>query len=131
MNEFMEKYFKKIAKGVTIFLAIMVIIGGGFGINAMRKSLSVAYSGNTSFYTFLLVLYWIAVGLTIVCGILKIAAKYMGNSAPAQNTYTAPQQAVPQPTVVPQPTGEKFCPNCGNKVADGNVFCNHCGTKIS
>lgn len=120
MNEFMEKYFKKIAKGVTIFLAVMVIIGGGLGINAMRKSLSVAYSGNTSFYTFLLVLYWIAVGLTIVCGILKIAAKYMGNSTPTQNTYTAPQ-----------PTGEKFCPNCGNKVADGNMFCNHCGTKIS
>ncbi|MDO4944811.1 MAG: zinc ribbon domain-containing protein [Ruminococcus sp.] len=129
MNDFMEKYFKKIAKGIAIFLGIMVIIGAGLGINAMRHSLSVAYAGNTSFYTFLLVLYWIAVGLAIACIILKIAAKYMGNSAPAQNTYTAPQQAVPQP--MPQQAAEKFCPNCGNKVPAENQFCNNCGSKIS
>lgn len=124
MNDFMEKYFKKIAKGIAIFLGIMVIIGAGLGINAMRHSLSVAYAGNTSFYTFLLVLYWIAVGLAIACIILKIAAKYMGNSAPAQNTYTAPQP-------MPQQTAEKFCPNCGNKVPTENQFCNNCGSKIS
>jgi len=128
MNDFMERYFKKIAKGVAIFLGIMVIIGAGLGINAMRKNLSVAYAGDSSFYTFLLVLYWIAVGLTIACVALKIAAKFMGNSTPAQNTYTA-QQAIPQP--MQQPTSEKFCPNCGNKVADGNQFCNNCGSRIS
>ncbi len=130
MNDFMEKYFKKIAKGVAIFLGIMVIIGAGIGINAMRNSLAAAYSGNTSFYTFLLVLYWIAVGLTIACIVLKIAVKFMGNSAPMQNTYSAPQQAVSQP-MPQQQSADKFCPNCGNKVANGNQFCNNCGSKIS
>jgi hypothetical protein len=30
-----------------------------------------------------------------------------------------------------QPSGKKFCPQCGTSISEGKKFCNNCGAKIS
>ena len=122
MNESMEKYIAKISSGVKVFLAVMVTIGAGLGIYAM-KTIEFYDSG---FYTFLFVMYWIAVALEIVCLGLKLVVKLSAaNVASAQQQYSQPAQPVQAPV-----GGEKFCQNCGAKVTGSSQFCSVCGNKV-
>ena len=45
--------------------------------------------------------------------------------------YPQPQQPVSSPQqTAPQPSGRKFCPNCGAPVKPEARFCEGCGTKL-
>ena len=126
--EIVDKFYKPVAKGAGIFLGLLALYVIGTTIHAAS-----IFSG---WFTFLYVLYWIAVVALILSGIY-VAFKWFVNhsnaaapqQAQAANTY-AQQQNV-QNNAAATNDGAKVCSACGATVAAGNQFCQNCGNKIS
>ncbi len=52
------------------------------------------------------------------------------NQNPTQSKPIETLGDIPSSIDVQQNTN-KFCPNCGNKLTDGDIFCPNCGTKVN
>ncbi len=52
------------------------------------------------------------------------------NQNPTQSKPIETLGDIPSSINVQQNTN-KFCPNCGNKLTDGDIFCPNCGTKVN
>lgn len=52
------------------------------------------------------------------------------NQNPTQSQQIETLSDIPSSTNVQQNIN-KFCPNCGNKLTDGDIFCPNCGTKVN
>jgi len=139
LNQFMDGPYKKIEPWVKLAFFVMVSIGGGLGIAAIKNQH--IFSGE-GFYIFLMVIYWLVIGISALCILLKIIQKFAGNTSsngyPQQNMAAAQNfnsnmnngfAAMPQNNTVPQPAAEKFCTHCGAKIPDGSQFCTSCGNK--
>ena len=138
MDQFFQtvnKFYKTILKIALGVLGAVVTLGAGYGLSAM-KALKTTFTGGGGWYTFLLVIYWIAVVAVILCGIYKLVEYLMKNSSSngnnnyAQNNFNQQMNNGfnPQQQAVPQ--GEKFCAVCGGKIPAGNQFCPNCGNKM-
>lgn len=143
MNDFfsiVNKYYKLILKIALGVLGGIVTIAAGYALSTVRTA--AAYLGGGGWYTFLLVIYWIAVVAVILCGIYKVAEMLVKKGAVSNNGgYNQNVNNFAQPNfnnqvnngfnAQPQaPQGEKFCPVCGSKIPVGNQFCPNCGNKI-
>ena len=117
-----------------IYKPVIAVAGGILGLIVLYMagySLSAASALAGGWYTFVYVIYWIAL-IALILGVAFIVVKkLLSSNITINSTQNQNYTAASAPVNNAQAAGEKICPVCGAKVAPGNAFCNSCGNKMN
>lgn len=149
MNDFFQKfdkYYKLVSKIAFGVLAGIVTIGAGYGLAAIRATAGLF--GAAGWYTFLLVIYWLAVIAAVLCVVYKVAEFFVRknsytpnryidtnanyNQQAAQQNYYNQQQGYQQN--YNQQAAQQGYQQQAQQQQQGNAsadsFCSNCGAKV-